>query len=198
MTAAEIIKKYLESDKAEELLKDLKENNMHFASEENLDIRYGKLKTDMDEKSKLYEEAQKHIDELNQGLKSGEDLKSKQSEYEQKIQQLESENRTIKVQSALKQALIQAKATDLDYLSFKIENQLKADNKTLELDDSGNIKGLDEVIENAKKNNATFFETKTATKEVDVKEIGKGDTGVDAEPKSLLDALKQNYELKQE
>ena len=198
MTAAEIIKKYLESEKAEELLKDLKENNLHFASEENLDIRYGKLKTDMDEKSKLYEEAQKHIDELNQGLKSGEDLKSKQSEYEQKIQQLESENRTIKVQSALKQALIQAKATDLDYLSFKIENQLKADNKTLELDDSGNIKGLDEVIENAKKNNATFFETKTATKEVDVKEIGKGDTGVDAEPKSLLDALKQNYELKQE
>lgn len=198
MTAAEIIKKYLESEKAEELLKDLKENNLHFASEENLDIRYGKLKTDMDEKSKLYEEAQKHIDELNQGLKSGEDLKSKQSEYEQKIQQLESENRTIKVQSALKQALIQAKATDLDYLSFKIENQLKADNKTLELDDSGNIKGLEEVIENAKKNNATFFETKTATKEVDVKEIGKGDTGVDAEPKSLLDALKQNYDMKQE
>jgi hypothetical protein len=198
MTAQEIINKYLESEKAEELLKDLKENNVHFASEENLDIRYGKLKTDMDEKTKLYEEAQKHIDELNQGLKSGEDLKAKQSEYEQRIQQLEAENRTIKIQSELKQALIQAKATDLDYLSFKIENQLKADNKSLELDDNGNIKGLDEVIENAKKNNASFFETKAATKEVDVKEIGKGDNSVVAEPKNLLDALKQNYELKQE
>lgn len=198
MTVQEIISKYLESEKAEELLKDLKENNMHFASEENLDIRYGKLKTDMDEKTKLYEEAQKHIEELNKGLKSGEDLKAKQSEYEQKIQQLEAENRTIKIQSELKQALIQAKATDLDYLSFKIENQLKADNKSLELDDNGSIKGLDEVIENAKKNNASFFETKAATKEVDVKEIGKGDQTAEAEPKNLLDALKQNYEIKQE
>lgn len=194
MTVQELIKKYLDNEKAEELLKDLKENNLHFASEENLDIRYGKLKTDMDEKSKLYTEAQKHIEELSKGIQSGDELKQKQSEYEQKILQLEAENRAIKVQSAVKQALLQAKATDLDYLSYKIESQLKSENKTLEIDDNGNIKGLDEIIDSAKKTNANFFESQTVTKEIDVKNLGKGDTNSAVEPKNLLEALKQNYE----
>lgn len=58
--AQEIIKKYVESDNFENLMNELKENNIYFSSEDNLDIRYGKLKTDMQEKNKLYEEAQKH------------------------------------------------------------------------------------------------------------------------------------------
>ena len=50
----EIIKKYVESDNFENLMNELKENNIYFSSEDNLDIRYGKLKTDMQEKNKLY------------------------------------------------------------------------------------------------------------------------------------------------
>lgn len=72
--AQEIIKKYVEGDNFENLIKELKENNIYFAGQENIDIRYGKLKTDMEEKNKLYEEAQKHIENLSQGVKSSEEL----------------------------------------------------------------------------------------------------------------------------
>ena len=64
--AQEIMKKYLEGNKLENLLNELKENNIYFSSEENLDIRYSKLKNDAEEKNKLYEEAQKHIEEYEQ------------------------------------------------------------------------------------------------------------------------------------
>ncbi len=73
MNAQEIIKKYLQGDKLESLIQELKENNIYFSNEENLDIRYSKLKENMEEKNKLYEEAQKHIEELSQGVKSGEE-----------------------------------------------------------------------------------------------------------------------------
>ena len=80
--AKEILKKYLEGEKFDSLMKELGEQKIYFSGEENLDIRYSKLKSDMDEKARLYEEAQKHIEELNQGLKSGQDLQQKQDEYE--------------------------------------------------------------------------------------------------------------------
>lgn len=66
--AQEIIKKYVGSDNFENLMNELKENNIYFSSEDNLDIRYGKLKTNMQEKNKLYEEAQKHIENLRKGV----------------------------------------------------------------------------------------------------------------------------------
>ena len=102
--AQEIIKKYVESDNFENLMNELKENNIYFSSEDNLDIRYGKLKTDMQEKNKLYEEAQKHIENLRKGVKNSEELKLKQTEYEQRIKDLEAENKEIKINSSLKQA----------------------------------------------------------------------------------------------
>lgn len=193
--ANEIIKKYLEGEKAENLIKELKNNNLHFASEENLDIRYSKLKSDMEEKAKLYEESQKHIEELNQGLKSGEDLKIKQEEYEKRIEELEAENQNIRIQSALKQALTEAKATDLDYLTYKITNKFKSENKPFELDETGGIKGLDEIIELEKKANSKFFEPEIVSKEVDVKNIGKGDNNAESEPKNLMEALAEKYKV---
>ena len=120
--AQEIIKKYVESDNFENLMNELKENNIYFSSEDNLDIRYGKLKTDMQEKNKLYEEAQKHIENLRKGVKNSEELKLKQTEYEQRIKDLASENKEIKINSSLKQALIKEKADDIEHLVYKIKN----------------------------------------------------------------------------
>ena len=120
--AQEIIKKYVGSDNFENLMNELKENNIYFSSEDNLDIRYGKLKTDMQEKNKLYEKAQKHIENLRKGVKNSEELKLKQTEYEQRIKDLESENKEIKINSSLKQALIKEKANDIEHLVYKIKN----------------------------------------------------------------------------
>lgn len=193
MNAEEIIKKYLEGEKLENLMKELKENNIHFANEENLDIRYGKLKNDIEEKNKLYEEAQKHIEELTQGVKSSEELKAKQAEYEQKIRELEAENQEIKINNALKQALLQAKASDIEYLTYKIRNEYQENKKPFEFDTEGNLKGLDEVMDTVKKKHVNLFETQAISKDVEVLNVGKGDNNTESEPKSLMEALKAKY-----
>ena len=193
--AKEILKKYLEGEKFDSLMKELGEQKIYFSGEENLDIRYSKLKSDMDEKARLYEEAQKHIEELNHGLKSGEDLKLKQNEYEKRISELELENQNIRVQSALKQALIEAKVSDLDYLTYKVTSRFKSENRPFEIDEAGKIKGLDEVIELEKKASKKFFEPEIIAKEVEILNVGKGDNNAESEPKNLIEAMKQNYKI---
>lgn len=193
--AKEILKKYLEGEKFDSLMKELGEQKIYFSGEENLDIRYSKLKSDMDEKARLYEEAQKHIEELNHGLKSGEDLKLKQNEYEKRISELELENQNIRVQSALKQALIEAKVSDLDYLTYKVTSRFKSENRPFEIDEAGKIKGLDEVIELEKKASKKFFEPEIIAKEVEILNVGKGDNNAESEPKNLIEAMKQNYKV---
>ena len=197
MNAKEIISKYIDDEKTKELFEELKKHNVYFANEENLDIRYSKLKEDMTAKNKLYEEAQKHIDELSQGVKSGEELKAKQAEYEAKIQQLESENKQIRIEGILREKLSKANATDTDYIIYRIKNRLQADGKTLELDESNNIKGIDEIIEAEKKSNASFFKTESMSKEVEIQNVGKGEKA-EAEPKNLIEALRMRDNNKQE
>lgn len=194
--AQEIMKKYLEGDKLENLLNELKENNIYFSSEENLDIRYTKLKNDAEEKSKLYEEAQKHIEELSKGVKSSEELKAKQAEYEQKIKDLEAENQEIKINSSLKQALLQEKAKDIEYLTYKIKNEYQNSKTPFEFSEDGSLKGLDEIIETVKKQHINLFEPQTVSKDVEVLNIGKGDNNAEPEPKNLMEALKEKYKQK--
>ena len=194
--AQEIIKKYVESDKFENLINELKENNIYFAGEENLDIRYSKLKSDMDEKSRLYAEAQKHIEELSQGVKSSEELKAKQLEYERRIKELEAENQEIKVSSNLKQALVKEKAKDIEYLTYKIKNEYQKNETPLEFSADGSLKGLDEIIETVKKQHIDLFEPQTTSKDVEVLNIGKSNNETESEPKNLMEALQEKYKQK--
>lgn len=194
--AQEIIKKYVESDNFENLMNELKENNIYFSSEDNLDIRYGKLKTDMQEKSKLYEEAQKHIENLRKGMKNSEELKLKQTEYEQRIKDLEAENKEIKINSSLKQALIKEKAKDIEYLTYKIKNEYQNSKTPFEFDTNGNLKGLDEIIETVRKQHIDLFEPQTTSKDVEVLNIGKSNNETESEPKNLMEALQEKYKQK--
>lgn len=194
--AQEIIKKYVESDNFENLMNELKENNIYFSSEDNLDIRYGKLKTDMQEKSKLYEEAQKHIENLRKGMKNSEELKLKQTEYEQRIKDLEAENKEIKINSSLKQALIKEKAKDIEYLTYKIKNEYQNSKTPFEFDTNGNLKGLDEIIETVRKQHIDLFEPQTTSKDIEVLNIGKSNNETESEPKNLMEALQEKYKQK--
>lgn len=194
--AQEIIKKYVESDNFENLMNELKENNIYFSSEDNLDIRYGKLKTDMQEKNKLYEEAQKHIENLRKGMKNSEELKLKQIEYEQRIKDLESENKEIKINSSLKQALIKEKAKDIEYLTYKIKNEYQNSKTPFEFDTNGNLNGLDEIIETVRKQHIDLFEPQTTSKDVEVLNIGKSNNETESEPKNLMEALQEKYKQK--
>ena len=145
MTLAEILKsKGVEDSIIEGIIAEMKNNKIFTASEENLDVRYGKLKTDHDGKLKELTEAQNLIAELKKSNKGNEDLQSKVTGYEQRIQQLEAELEQTQIDSAINIGLLAAgvKPDDVDYVTFK----LKAKGEELVRDESGKIKGWDDKV----------------------------------------------------
>ena len=188
MTLEELVKQYLEDDeKSTKFLEDMKANKIYTAGEENLDIRYGKLQEDFNNKTKEHEEATKLIEQLKESGKGNEDLQAKITEYEGQVAELQKELEQTKIESALKVALSNAKVTDVDYVAFKVKEK----NKELKLDEDGNIKGIDDTLKEIKTTYPNFFETEKK-KEVNVNELGKGNQQ-DPEPTSLVEALSQKY-----
>lgn len=167
MNLQELLKNYLEGDdKITALLDDMKKNKIFTASEENLDTRYAKLKGEYDLLSNTSNEDKKLIEDLKKASKGNEDLQTKFNEHEQTIAQLKAENEALKIDNAIKVELLsgKAKATDLDYLMFKI----KQEHKDLKLDENGKIKGFEvKDIKTAYPNN---FEVESK-KEVDVNNL---------------------------
>ena len=166
MTLQELLKNYLEEDNITKLLGEMKTNKIFTASEENLDTRYAKLKGDFDALTKKSGEDTKLIEDLKKSSKDNEDMQAKFTEYDSKVAQLEAENRQLKIDSALKVQLLggKAKQTDLDYLMYKI----KQENKELDLDENGNLKGFD--VKDVKTAYPSNFEVETK-KEVDVNNL---------------------------
>jgi hypothetical protein len=145
MTLAELLKsKGIEDSIIEGIIADMKTNKIFTASEENLDVRYGKLKTDHDGKLKELTEAQNLIAELKKSSKGNEDLQGKISAYEQQVQQLQAELEQTKLDSAINVGLLAAgvKPDDVDYVTFK----LKAKGDELALDENGKVKGWDDKV----------------------------------------------------
>ena len=121
----------------------MKENKIYTASEENLDIRYGKLKTQHDGVNQQLTEANALIEELKKSTKGNDGLQQKVSEYETKVQQLQTELEQTKIDAEIKVALLANKAVDVDYLTFKLKNKGEA----LTLDENGKITGMDDRSE---------------------------------------------------
>lgn len=154
MTIAEILKaKGVDDAIIQEVQADMKANKIFTASEENLDVRYGKLKTDHEGKLAELTEAQNLIAELKKSNKGNEDLQGKIGAYENQVAQLQAENAQLKLESEAKIGLLQAKAVDVDYLLFKLKQ--KGD---LELDEKGKIKGWDDKLAALKTQLPTQFE----------------------------------------
>ena len=96
------------------------------------------------------------IAELKKGAKGNEDLQGKITNYETVVvPQLQEQLKQTKLDAEIKVALLEAKATDIDYLTFK----LKEKGEALELGEDGKIKGIDEKIAGLKTQNPNFFET---------------------------------------
>ena len=122
MTLQEILKaKGLDDQAVESVIGEMKQNKIFTSAEENLDIRYGKLKTDFDNLTKQHGESTALIEQMKKDNAGNANLQSKITEYEGKIQQMEQELQQTKVDAALKVALLEAKVTDVDYLTFKIK-----------------------------------------------------------------------------
>lgn len=156
MTISEILKaKGLSDDVIKGVLEDMKANKVFTASEENLDIRYGKLKTDHEGVTKQLGEANTLIEELKKSNKGNEGLQQKVTAYEAQVQQLQQELEESKIDAAIKVGLLSEKALDVDYLTFKLKNKGEA----LTLGEDGKIKGWDDKIAALKTQCPTQFES---------------------------------------
>lgn len=132
------------------------------------------------------------IAELKKGTKGNEELQGKITGYETQVSQLQEQLAETKMKAALKVALLSEKALDIDYLTYKVNEKMKDQGKTLELDENEHIKGWDEMISGLKTQFPNQFE-KAADPKVDPKPLPGGDPR-EAEPKSLADALRMQYE----
>lgn len=155
MTLAEILKaKGIDDAIIQEVQNEMKSNKIFTASEENLDVRYGKLKTEHDGKIAELTEAQNLIAELKKSNKGNEDLQGKIGAYETQVAQLQAELEQTKIESAVKVELLSTKALDVDYLTFKLKEKGE-----LTLDENGKVKGIDDMIAALKTQFPTQFET---------------------------------------
>ena len=89
MTLQEILKSQgLSDEQIKSVVGEMKQNKIFTSGEENLDIRYNKLKGEHDSKIEELTKANQLIDELKKSNKGNEDLQSKISEYETTIADL--------------------------------------------------------------------------------------------------------------
>lgn len=168
----------------------MKENKIFTAGEENLDIRYGKLKDEHEAAKKQLGEATTLIDTLKKSTKGQEEAQQKITAYEQQVQQLQTELEQTKLESAIKVELLAAKAVtdDIDYLTFRLKEKGE-----LALDEQGKIKGWDDKLAGLKTQFPNHFEAegKKHYEEHKLPDHGGND---EPDPKNLAEALRMQYE----
>lgn len=144
MTIAEILKaKGISDELVQAVMDDMKANKIFTASEENLDVRYGKLKTQHDSVNQQLTEANALIADMKKSTKGQEELQSKVTAYETQIATLQAQLEETQIEADVHVALLSegVKPDDIDYVMFK----LKAKGK-LERGEDGKIKELDDKI----------------------------------------------------
>lgn len=116
------------------------------------------------------------IAELKKGTKGNEELQGKINTYETvTIPELQKQLQEIKINSALKVALLAEKALDVDYLAYQVNKKMKADGKALELDENESIKGVADLISGLKTQYPTQFEAASTRKVIGDTKLPNGD-----------------------
>jgi DNA repair ATPase RecN len=156
MTLKELLKKHgLDDDVISQVLEEMKANKIFTASEENMDVRYPKLKADFDALTAQHTEAQTLIDNLKKGSRDNESMQAQIADYQNTVQKLQAELEEERRDNALKFALVSAgaNADDVDYLIFTV----KRNGDELKLDANGQIKGIDNIIRDVKTAKPNMF-----------------------------------------
>ena len=126
----------------DKIASEMKANRIYTASEENLDIRYGKLKNEHTALTQQATDLQAQVAQF-EALKV--QLTAQAEEASKKIAEMQSENAKIRADYALERALMEAKVQDVDYMKFKIKEKHP---EGFTLDENGKIdaKKLDPII----------------------------------------------------
>ena len=137
MTLQEILKaKGLDDATIESVLGEMKQNKIFTTEHENMDIRYPKLKTDHENLTAQHGESTKLIEQMKKDAQGNESLQGKITTYESTIMNLQTQLKQTQLDAAIKVALLAAKASDVDYMTFKLKEKGE-----LALDENGKIKG---------------------------------------------------------
>ena len=166
----------IDDEVAGKITADMKSNRIFTAGEENLDIRYAKLKNE-------HATSTQTISDLQAQVAQYEALKVQSAglieEANKRNAELQSDNERLRLNNAIERALIEAKVQDVDYMMYKIKEK---NPDGLKLDDNGKVEGIGTVLDDLKVQFPTQF-TKTE-KKVEEKKLEKSDTqgtGISAE-----------------
>lgn len=170
-----------------------------YVSKEKYDSELDKLNTLITGKDTEIGNANKLIEELKKASKGDEGMQQKISTYETENARLQKELEETKVNSAIKVALLEAHAVDTDYMTYKIKAALKEKNEELKLDDEGHIKGWDNMLTDLKTQFPAQFTASSGSddgkRHIIENKLPDGNQGnTNAEPKDLVEALRQKYE----
>lgn len=145
MTIVDLLKEILNAtdEQAASFTDAMKANKIYTASEENMDVRYGKLKNQHESTSKQLEEANGLIATLKKSTAGQEDLQKKVADYETQIATLQQQLEQTQIDADVHVELLSAgvKPDDIDYVMYK----LKAKGQ-LERGEDGKIKDMDDKI----------------------------------------------------
>ena len=187
MTIEEILKAQgLDDAQVKAVTSGMRENGIFTAAQENLDVRYSKLKDEHAGKLAELDKANGLIAELQKSNKGNEQLQSKVQEYEHEIEELQAQLKQTQLDAAIRVALLSEKALDVDYLTFKLR-----ESGDLELDEQGNVKGWDDKIAGLKTKYPTQFESAGRERRIEENRLEKGDEEGKGVTKS--DILKMPY-----
>lgn len=149
-----------------------------------------KIQALLDGKTVELDTANTLIANLKKSNKGNEDLQGKINAYEDQVQQLQNELQKTRMDYAIKFALQDAKALDVDYLTFKLTEKLKENGESLELDDNENIKGWEDKLSSLKTQFPNQFESSTS-KKINEHKLEQGD---DHKSISKAELMKMSYQ----
>ena len=190
MTLEEILTQNgVSAEAAKKILADMKTSKIYTASEENLDVRYGKLKTQHEATTASLTEAQTLIETLKKSTKGNEELQGKITQYESQVAALQAELAKTQVEAAIKVGLLEGEALDADAVDY-LAYQLTKGGEELSVGEDGRIKGWDDKLAGLKTRYPGQFKA-TASKKYEEHKLPDKQEGGDALTREKL--LKMPY-----
>lgn len=112
--------------------------------------KYEALEASLTGKQSELDAANGMIADLRKNAKNSEEMQAKFTAYDAQVQQLQAQMAEAKQKYALKFALLKEGCSDVDYVTYKLQSNLKDDGKVLELDENENIKGWNDLLSGLK------------------------------------------------
>lgn len=190
MTIQELLQKIFNAteEQVTSFTEAMRNNKIFTSAEENIDVRYGKLKTQHGETKTQLDAALGRIAEFEKAA-NGQDVLIKENEtLKAEKAQLEADLKKTRIESGVRVAVLESGAKNVDYIMYLLTN-----GGDLEEGEDGKVKGLADKIAALKTQQPDQFSS-GGRKYEEHKLPGGDDPGAGGEPKNLADALRMQYE----